>query len=327
MNISPFSRRSMELAEADQVYDRKTHQLKNRFDIKDPKRLQKVEQLLFENRVAQLPKNTDFRSYEGFKKIHAHLFQDVFKWAGKERGYMTVRGQSPFAAPPFIEKSMNKVFQQLKDQKFLVGMDMAQFAKHAARHVNEINAVHPFPDGNGRTQRVWLQHLAKNAGYHVILKASDRRRWNEASRVGFEKLDHKPMADLIGQRLISKDRLRQKAKELNIAPIEATIALKPLKQMSEQNNREKSVSATQTEKQSHEMTQQRGGGSSLLGDLFNLGGLSSDLLTSGKGPAHTLERKTKVAARSQTGTLTVRKSTLEEHSPKRSLRRTRSRSR
>ena len=70
-----------------------------------------------------------------------------------------------------------------------------------AEHVNEINAAHPFIEGNGRTQRTWLRVLGDNAGYKISLSSKDQEAWYEASRIGFEKIDHKPMAKLIADSL------------------------------------------------------------------------------------------------------------------------------
>jgi cell filamentation protein len=96
---------------------------------------------------------------------------------------------------------MEGLFRQLARDGYLVGRSKRDFAAEAARYVNEINACHPFIDGNGRTQRFWLRMLADNAGFDLDLGSQDARRWNTASRSGFLKQDHRPMARLIGSRL------------------------------------------------------------------------------------------------------------------------------
>jgi len=96
---------------------------------------------------------------------------------------------------------MRQQFKQLAQERYLAGRDKAQFAERAAVYVNEINAAYPFIDGNGRTQRFWLRMLAENAGFDFALGAADAKRWNNASRLGFVKGDHAPMAKLIRSRL------------------------------------------------------------------------------------------------------------------------------
>ena len=143
-----------------------------------------------------------YRTYAGFKAIHRHLFKDLYQWAGRERNYTTGRGATPFAVPEYISGWMEGLFKQLARDSYLSKRD---FAAEAARFVNEINACHPFIDGNGRTQRFWLRMLSDHAGFDLDLGSEDRKRWNEASRIGFVKQDHRPMARLIQNRLSPHD--------------------------------------------------------------------------------------------------------------------------
>ena len=174
----------------------------NKLDIRDQARLDQVERDLSRIRAEQgFPKSAHFRSYAGFKAIHRHLFQDLYTWAGKERLYTTGRGPAPFALPEHIGRWMQGQFAELSREDYLVGRSRDDFAEAAARYVNEINAAHPFIDGNGRTQRFWLRMLADHAGFDLTLSDRDRRPWNEASRRGFVASDHAPMAAVLGKRL------------------------------------------------------------------------------------------------------------------------------
>ena len=96
---------------------------------------------------------------------------------------------------------MQQHCKQLAQESYLVGRAKTQFAERAAVYVNEMNAAHPFIDGNGRTQRFWLCMLAENAGFDFTLGAADAKRWNNASRLGFVNGDHSPMTKLIRSRL------------------------------------------------------------------------------------------------------------------------------
>lgn len=188
-----------------------TEILRNRLDIRDAKRLEAAERYLVDRRLREgLPPDARNQTYAGFKAIHRHLFQDVYDWAGQERHYTTGRGQTPFAVPEYIAPWMEKRFALLKAENHLIGLKPADFAKRAAEHVNEINAAHPFIDGNGRTQRVWLRALADKAGLQLTLTGKDREAWNAASKIGFERSDHKPMADLLRDRL--QERVRERGR-------------------------------------------------------------------------------------------------------------------
>lgn len=161
-------------------------------------RLEAVEALFVEERMKEgLPETVDFRTYEGFKAIHQHLFQDTYKWAGQERTYTTGRGEIPFATPEGIGVWMQAQFTGLEKENFLQGTARSEFAERAAHYLNEVNAAHSFVEGNGRTQRVWLGLLAENAGYHFDLSQLQMSQWYEAAKAGFEAIDSAPMARLI----------------------------------------------------------------------------------------------------------------------------------
>jgi fido (protein-threonine AMPylation protein) len=95
---------------------------------------------------------------------------------------------------------MQQQFRTLRDENYLKGADPILFAQKGAGLINEINAAHPFIDGNGRTQRVWLRLVAENAGYSLDIRKDDREAWNDASRIGFLS-SNEPMAQLIHSRL------------------------------------------------------------------------------------------------------------------------------
>ncbi len=176
----------------------------NKLGIRDATELENVERELTAERAEQgFPRSATFRTYDGFRAIHRHLFRDLYTWAGKERKYTTGRGSIPFAVPEHIGPWMQQQFDALARDNYLVGLDLDALAQAAAKYVNEINAAHPFIDGNGRTQRFWLRMLADNAGFDLTLSERDSKRWNEASRLGFARSDHAPMAKLLRQRLTS----------------------------------------------------------------------------------------------------------------------------
>lgn len=187
----------------------------NKLDIRDAVLLEATERALTDRRAKQgFPAKAHHRTYDGFKAIHRHLFQDLYEWAGEERRYTTGRGAIPFAVPEHIGPWMERQLAELTTVGFLVGLPLDEFATVAAKYVNEINAAHPFVDGNGRTQRFWLRMLADNAGFDLTLAEADRERWNEASRRGFVDSDHGAMAVLLKDRLKPRDDMpKPKAKK------------------------------------------------------------------------------------------------------------------
>lgn len=188
-----------------QIYDRMTYPgpeprtLVNKLGIKDLAKLDSREDQISYERMRQgLPKEANPMTYAGFRAVHRHILQDVYEWAGQERTYTTGRSkEAPFARPEHISSWMEKQFRKLAAADGFRGRSAAEFADGAADIANEINAAHPFIDGNGRTTRIWLQQLAERAGHQIAYDASDREAWNHAAKVGFLGGDHRPLAKVI----------------------------------------------------------------------------------------------------------------------------------
>jgi cell filamentation protein, protein adenylyltransferase len=107
------------------------------------------------------------------KAIHQYLFQDVFTWAGQFRTTMLGKAES-FGRPPtwftpphLLEHEAGRIFGLLHAAGLLRGLGQVEFAHQAARLLGEINKLHPFREGNGRTQRLSPDALARQAGHQL----------------------------------------------------------------------------------------------------------------------------------------------------------------
>ncbi|GJL80346.1 MAG: putative adenosine monophosphate-protein transferase y4lH [Nitrospinaceae bacterium] len=167
----------------------------NKPGIRNKEELDRFERMMTRARLAEpLPEVP--MSYIGYKTLHHHIFQDVFDWAGKSRTVSLAKGNTFFGPPIYVDSEMTKRFRLLTDENHLKGLRLEAFASRAAEHLNEINAIHPFREGNGRTQRLFLEVLANQAGYQVRSKDIHPGPWNEASIKGFDG-DHRPLAVII----------------------------------------------------------------------------------------------------------------------------------
>lgn len=101
------------------------------------------------------------------RQIHRHLFQDVYEWAGEFRLVDISRGTSRFANFLLIDGYLSKCLAHLAQEKWFAGMAPCEFISKMAFYMGEINAVHPFREGNGRVQRLFCSQLALNAGYFI----------------------------------------------------------------------------------------------------------------------------------------------------------------
>ncbi len=108
--------------------------------------------------------------YRHLKDIHYFLFSDVYNWAGKDRFEADIKALfgkgktrfTPFEKIPHVSKAL---FDALKEENYFKHQPKKEFIKSAAIFMNGLNILHPFREGNGRVQRIFMEYLAKNAGY------------------------------------------------------------------------------------------------------------------------------------------------------------------
>lgn len=91
---------------------------------------------------------------------------------------------------------MTKLLNALRDEKHVKGLDYPAAAKRAAYYLVELNAIHPFREGNGRTQHAFLGLLLEHAGHPRDLSKIDPKKLLQAAIGGFNG-DEAPMVDVI----------------------------------------------------------------------------------------------------------------------------------
>ena len=180
--------------------------LKNKLDLRDADELVDFEAEVSDTRAdEQLPAgDLDFKH---FKAIHGHLFQDVYDWAGDIRTVRISKDGSMFCYPENIESEAKKLFLQLKQGNFLKDLSSEEFASKSAHFLSELNAVHAFREGNGRTQMSFFLLLAEQAGHSIDLERFDPDAFLNAMITSF-KGDEAPLAAIIGN-LIEDDADQQ----------------------------------------------------------------------------------------------------------------------
>lgn len=183
-----------------------TDVLINKLGITNQKALDRFERTLLAGRTLALPRVPITPA--GYKAINKHLFHDVYDWAGKYRFVDTGRGGDPFCSHEFIEGSMNIQFKKIANEQFLRWLDRKTFAGRASEHLNELNAIHPFIEGNGRTNRAFFKILAHQAGYVIDIARIDPEAWNKASVDGYRQ-NYAPMAKILLGTIVDKVDPRQ----------------------------------------------------------------------------------------------------------------------
>jgi cell filamentation protein len=120
-----------------------------------------------------------------YKRIHHHLFQDVYPWAGKYRTVRTAKGGNMFCFPDHITTSMDQLFEKLALAAFKPGASAAAFLDAATHFLADLNAIHSFREGNGRSQLSFMYLLGQRAGHPLALTRIDRDTFMPAMIVSF----------------------------------------------------------------------------------------------------------------------------------------------
>ncbi len=141
-----------------------TFVLKNRFDISDASQLEALEVEMFAARGDEPLPSGGFDPTH-YRALHHHLFQDVYDWAGEYRTVRIAKGGAMFCYPEHIEEQMKSLFALLEAAPFVDSPSTAAFVAAAASFLGELNAIHPFREGNGRTQLTFLFLLGHRAGH------------------------------------------------------------------------------------------------------------------------------------------------------------------
>lgn len=141
----------------------------NKLGITDENVLKENESFITSTKAAMLicrPLKPDF-DFSDYKAIHYELFSELYEWAGKVRTVSLSKSSTVFTAPENIEELGGRIFSRIKKLNYFVGLPKAEFVDEIADLYNTLNTLHPFREGNGRTQRVFFMQLIQNAGYNI----------------------------------------------------------------------------------------------------------------------------------------------------------------
>ncbi|GAB0101331.1 Fic family protein [Nocardia sp. JMUB6875] len=152
----------------DPYIDPESGVLRNRLGIVDAALLRQVEADLSLAALADLglrsvPGRYDLAHMCAF---HREIFGDVYPWAGEVR-VVGIAKSDPFCLPRHIVSYAAEVFAALATDGYLRGLDRAGFVAKLTHYLAEVNAIHPFREGNGRTQRAFFHQLGREAGWVI----------------------------------------------------------------------------------------------------------------------------------------------------------------
>ena len=141
----------------------------NKFNIRDESKLNEVETVLVSARSAEWmehPKADSF-DFAHYKAIHRFLFSDLYDWAGQIRTVDISKKGTHFCSAENIEHQADLIFRRLKEQNGFNSLPRKEFLDEIVDFYCAANDLHPFREGNGRTQRIFLSQLIRHAGYDL----------------------------------------------------------------------------------------------------------------------------------------------------------------
>lgn len=120
-----------------------------------------------------IPKVFDFAYLQ---RVHQEMFEPLFDWAGRVRDVNTAAGDTGivYARPKFLKPALEDMFSSLERDEYLLGTDDEdKFAAKLAVHWGYLTQIHPFRDGNTRSQSLFISNLAEAAGHPVDWRLID----------------------------------------------------------------------------------------------------------------------------------------------------------
>jgi len=192
-------RNNYEYIDPDYTYtDPKTGVLRNLANITDLNDLLFFESAAIIKRAKELESQPITVNNAGtLLDIHSYLFQDVYHWAGQKRTVEISKQGKPFFLTPFFDNGFTYIDTLITDYRRVEPKNKSQLAEKLAALLDSINYLHPFREGNGRTQREFIRVLALEKGYTLNLNPPDNMEVYERYMTGTIEGDVEKLAALI----------------------------------------------------------------------------------------------------------------------------------
>lgn len=152
-----------------------TNCLVNKFNIQNEEQLAKIEASITLAKTAELERkaiSTSF-DFDHYKQIHKYLFEDLYDWAGEVRTVDISKKGTSFTNVENIELVANACFDRLKNLNYFKNLEFVEFIDNIVDFYCSTNMLHPFREGNGRAQRIFIAQLIRFCGYDINFSEID----------------------------------------------------------------------------------------------------------------------------------------------------------
>jgi cell filamentation protein len=150
--------------------------LKNKLNIRNREELKQAEEeitALKQYMLMESPIKGRFTRTQ-LMNIHRFLFEDIYPFAGHIRREQISKGDTMFFPPHLISQELDKVFAKLHSEKMLHATDKKRQIEHLSYIMSELNVIHPFREGNGRSIRELIRYMALYYGFSLDWSLVDR---------------------------------------------------------------------------------------------------------------------------------------------------------
>ncbi len=148
---------------------RNTNVLRNRLGIRDNRQLRIVEAditAVRQNDLMETPISGRFTSNH-LCRIHKYLFGDIYPFAGHFRKEDITKGTTRFLFHKEIPNKLAALLGKLKGERYLQNLPEEKLVSRSAYYLAELNYIHPFREGNGRSIREFMRLLYVQADYDI----------------------------------------------------------------------------------------------------------------------------------------------------------------
>lgn len=148
----------------------------NKLNIRDQDTLSKAESILVTSCSAKAEKELSFKNvnFDYYKNIHRMIFSDLYDWAGTLRTINISKKGTVFCDHSELEQLGKLKFERLKKRCFLNNLPDSIFIDELTELYHELNMLHPFREGNGRTLRLFTTLLVRNTGRDIDFSLCDQ---------------------------------------------------------------------------------------------------------------------------------------------------------
>jgi cell filamentation protein len=211
-----------------------TDVLQNKLGIENQKELSEHELFSSTLRSIELQKNPIEGSFdkEHLRKIHEHLFQDTYSWAGEFRDSSMAKGNTEFPHEA-IEQRLDSTLARLSADNHLKGLPEHEFTEKLSSYFNQVNDIHPFNDGNGRAQGTFFFELAKQADYDLDYNKVSKEEWN-STFASIQTEGTKPLEDMLSKMIQPQSLSNAQDLPINYSMVDSSEANASMDEMVQQ---------------------------------------------------------------------------------------------